>query len=153
MICHESSELSQLAHFSTGRARLDRKQVMALAFESALGATTGIIMVQLLRPRFAAALVIAAIIIASTTGTGWAFTQQMLGPNGYGNYDFNYSDPDHPATTGQSALPSDPNSPGLHFSIDHGQTSPFGGFQSGNRFDGNNGNPTDPRYYLQGNGN
>ncbi len=79
----------------------------------------------------------------------------MLSPGGNGNYNFNYSDPDHQATNGQSALPSDSNSPGLHFSIDHGQTSPFSGFQSGNRLDGHSGNPTDPGFYIQpqGNGN
>jgi hypothetical protein len=96
---------------------------------------------------------IAAVIIASTTASGWAFTQQMLSPGGYGNYNFNYSDPSHPTINSQSTLPSDSNSPGLHFSIEHGQTGPFSGFQSGNHSFGNGLSPTDPRYYIQGNGN
>lgn len=96
---------------------------------------------------------IAAAIIVSTTAPGWAFSQQMLGPGENGNYNFNYSDSDHQATTSQSTR-SDPNSPGFHFSIEQGQ-GPFSGFESGNRSFGNSGNPTDPRYYIQppGNGN
>jgi hypothetical protein len=92
---------------------------------------------------------IAAAIIASTTASGWAFTQQMLTP-GNGNYDFNYTDPNHPNAPGQSALPSDPNSSGLRFSIEHGETTPFSGFQSGNRsFGGSGSDPTSPGYYIQ----
>jgi hypothetical protein len=78
----------------------------------------------------------------------------MLVPGGNGNYDFNYSDPDHQVTTSQSTRPFDSNSPGFHFSIEQGQTGPFG-FQSGNHFDGHSGNATAPEYYIQpqGNGN
>jgi hypothetical protein len=114
-----------------------------------------IIMIRFVRLRFAAVAMIAAAIIASTTAPGWAFTQQMLAPGGNGNYNFNYSDPDHPGTGGQNALPSDPNSPGFHFGIDQGQSGPFSGFQSGNHSFGNRSDPTDPRYYIQppGNGN
>jgi hypothetical protein len=109
-----------------------------------------IIMIRFVRLRFAAVSMIAAAIIASTTAPGWAFTQQMLDLGGNGNYNFNYSDPAHPATSGLNALPSDPNSPGLHFSIDRGQTTgPFSGFQSGDHSFGNRSDPTDPRYYIQ----
>jgi hypothetical protein len=103
---------------------------------------------------------IAAAIIAWTTASGWAFTQQMLSPGGNGNYNFNYTDPDHPNTTSQSPRPSDSSGPVFQFNIERGETGQFG-FQNGNRFDSNSGNhsfgnssnPTDPRYYLQGNGN
>jgi hypothetical protein len=112
-----------------------------------------IIMVRFMRLRFAAVPMIAAAIIVSTTASGWAFSQQMLGPGGNGNYNFNYSDPDHQTSTSQSTPPSDSNGPGLHFSIEHGQTAPFSGFQSGNRSFGNSGNPTAPEYYIQPPGN
>ena len=95
---------------------------------------------------------IAAATIALTTASAWAFSQQTLGPGGNGNYNFNYTDPDHPGTSSQSTLPSDPNSPGLHFSIEHGQTAPFSGFQGGNRSFGNSGDPTSPGYYIQPSG-
>jgi hypothetical protein len=110
-------------------------------------------MVRFVQLRLAAIPVIAAAIIASSTVSGWAFSQQTLGPGANGNYDFNYSDPDHPATNGLSTLPSDPNSPGFHFSIDQGQNAPFSGFQSGNHSFGNSASPTSPGYYIQhGNG-
>jgi hypothetical protein len=114
-----------------------------------------IIMVRFVRLQFAAVPMIAAGIIASTTSSGWAFTQQMLGSGENGNYNFNYSDPDHQGTTSQSTSPFDSNGPGFHFHIEQGQTGPFSGFQSGNHFDGHSGNPTDPEYYIQprGNGN
>jgi len=95
----------------------------------------------------------AAAIIVSTTAAGWAFSQQTLTPPANGNYNFNYSDPDHPASTGQSTLPSDSNSPGFHFSIEQGQSTPFSGFQNGNRSFDNSASPTSPQYYLHGNGN
>jgi hypothetical protein len=112
-------------------------------------------MLRYVRLWFATVPVIAAAIIASTTASGWAFTQQMLEPGANGNYNFNYSDPDHETTTGQSTSPSDSNGPGLHFSIEHGQTGPFSGFQSGNHSLGNGSDPTAPGYYIQpqGNGN
>jgi hypothetical protein len=106
-------------------------------------------MVRFVRPRFAAVPLIAAAIIAVTTASGWAFTQQMLGTGENGNYNFNYTPPDHPATSGLSASPFDSNSSRFHFSIESGQTSPFSGFQSGNHSLGNSGNPTDPKYYIQ----
>src|SRR5271154_7072795 len=109
-------------------------------------------MARTVRIRFAAIAMIAAAIIASTTASGWAFSQQTLGPGESGNYNFNYSDPDHQTTT--STRPSDSNSPGFHFSVQQGQTGPFG-FQSGNRSFGNSGNATAPDYYSRppGNGN
>ena len=107
-------------------------------------------MVRFVRLRFAAELMIAAAIIASTTASGWAFSQQTLGPGENGNYNFNYSDPDHQATTSQSTRPSDSNAQGFHFSIEQGS-----GFQSGNHFFGNGSNATAPDYYSRplGNGN
>jgi hypothetical protein len=142
-----------LADFNR-RVCLDPKQVMALASNRRFGADVGIIiMVRFVRLRFAAVPMIAAAIIASTTASGWAFSQQTLTPPANGNYNFNYSDPDHPATSGQSTLPSDPNSSGFHFSVEQGQTAPFSGFQSGNRSFNNSADPTSPQYYLRGNGN
>ena len=107
-------------------------------------------MAQFVQLRFAAVAIIAVAIIASMATSGWAFSQQTLGTGDNGNYNFNYSDPSHPGTTSPSTLPSDSNSPGFHFSIDHGQTAPFSGFQSGNHSFGNSSDPTSPGYYLQG---
>jgi hypothetical protein len=111
----------------------------------------GIIMVRFVRLRFAAVAMIAAAIIAATTASGWAFSQQMISPDANGNYNFNYTDPNHSATTSQSAHPSESNSQGFHFSIEHGQTGPFGGFQSGNNFFGNSGNDRPPELNPLGN--
>jgi hypothetical protein len=127
---------------------------MALPSNRHLGADAGIIiMVRSVRLRFAAIAIIAAATIASTTASGWAFSQQTLTPPANGNYNFNYSDPDHPASSGQSTLPSDSNGSGFHFSIEQGQAAPFSGFQSGNHSFGNNPSPTSPEYYLQQRGN
>src|SRR6202050_4419611 len=91
---------------------------MALVFPPALGgADVGIIMARSVPVRFAAVAMIAAAIIASTTASGWAFTQQMLSTGENGNYNFNYSDPDHQATTSQSTSPFNSNSPGLQLKI------------------------------------
>jgi hypothetical protein len=111
----------------------------------------GIIMVGYVRLRFAAIPAIAAAMIAATTASGWAFSQQTLGPGESGNYNFNYTDPNRQATPG--TRPSDSNSSGFHFSVQQGQTGPFG-FQSGSHF-GNSGNATAPDYYARplGNGN
>ena len=131
---------------------LDPTQVAALACERCFGgADMGIIMVRFVRLRFAAVAMIAAAIIAATTASGWAFSQQMISPDANGNYNFNYTDPKHPATTSQSAHPSESNSLGFHFSIEHGQTAPFGGFQSGNSFFGNSGNDRPPELTPLGN--
>jgi hypothetical protein len=75
----------------------------------------------------------------------------MLGPGDNGNYNFNYSDPAHQATTSQSTPQSDPNSPGFHFSVQSGQTGPFSGFQSGNHSFDNSGDPTAPYFHPPGN--
>jgi hypothetical protein len=113
----------------------------------------GIIMARFARPRFAAVPMVAAAIIVSTITSGWAFSQQTLGPGGNGNYNFNYSDPNHQAATSKSAPSTDSNAPGFHFSVEGGQTGPFGGFQSGNHFFDNGGNATSPYYHPPGNGN
>lgn len=104
-------------------------------------------MVRFIPLHWSAAPMIAAAIIASTTAPGWALSQQMLSPGESGNYNFNYSDPNHQATTSQST-PTDPNSSGLHFSIEQGQMG-FGDFQSGDRSLGNSGDPTNPNFYIQ----
>lgn len=111
-------------------------------------------MVRFVLIRVAAVPMIAAAMIAATTASGWAFSQQILGSGANGNYNFNYSDPDHPATTSQSTPPSDSNGPKFHFSIEQGQTGSFSGFQSGNHFFGNSDNAA-PDYYSRplGNGN
>ena len=106
-------------------------------------------MVRFVRLRFAAVAMIAAAIIAATTASGWAFSQQTISPDANGNYNFNYTDPNHP--TSQSAHPSESNSLGFHFSVEHGQTGPFGGFQSGNNFFGNSGNDRPPEMTPLGN--
>ena len=98
--------------------------------------------------RFAAVPLIAGAIIALTTASVWAFSQQTLGAGG--NYNFNYGDPDDKAKLGESKDKSDSNSSGFHFSIERGQAEPFG-FHS---FGGSS-NPTPPDYYSRplGNGN
>jgi hypothetical protein len=102
-------------------------------------------MVRFVGLRFATIPMIAAAAIGSTTASAWAFSQQMLGPTGDGNYNFNYSDPAHPATS-QSTPPSDSSVPGFHLSIEHGQTGPFSGFQSDNHLFDNSGKSMAPDY-------
>ncbi len=74
--------------------------------------------------RFAAAPLIAAGIIVFTTAAASAFSQQTLTPNG--NYNFNYGPLDDKAELKDSADKSNPVSPVFHFSIQRGQTGPFG---------------------------
>jgi hypothetical protein len=73
------------------------------------------------RPWLVAVPLIAGAMIALTTASSWAFTQQILTPNG--NYDFNYGSLDK---SDKSTNKPDPDSPGLHFSIERGQMGPFG---------------------------
>jgi hypothetical protein len=96
------------------------------------------------RPRlvavpFIAGTIVALTIVALTTTSVWAFTQQILLPNG--NYNFNYGPSDDKDKSDKSTNKFDPNSPGFHFSIEHGQTAPFG-FRS---FGGDS-NATPPDY-------
>jgi hypothetical protein len=100
------------------------------------------------RLRLAAVPFVAGAIIALTTASGWAFTQQTLNPNG--NYNFNYGDPDDKAKFSTSPNKSDSNTSGFHFSIERGQTGPFG-FHSF----GGDGTATPPEPYATplGNGN
>jgi hypothetical protein len=108
---------------------LDPKQLAALASDRCFGgADVGIIMARFVRLRFAAVAMIAAAIIAATTASGWAFSQQTISPDANGNYNFNYTDPNHQPSTSQSAHPSESNGLGFHFSVEHGQAGPFGGF-------------------------
>jgi hypothetical protein len=83
----------------------------------------GIIMVKQLR--LAAVPLIAGAMLTLTTASGWAFSQQTVGTDGAGNYNFNYGLPDDKAALSNSQK-SDSNSSGLHFSIERGQTGPFG---------------------------
>jgi hypothetical protein len=78
------------------------------------------------RMRFAVVPFIAGAVVALTTASAWAFTQQMLNPNG--NYNFDYGPLDGKAKSGESTNNSDPNKPGFHFGIEGGQqtTSPYG---------------------------
>jgi hypothetical protein len=110
-------------------------------------------MARFVRLRFAAVPMIAAAAIASTTTSGWAFSQQTLFPGGNGNYNFNYTDPNHP-TANPSTPSSDSNGSGLHFNVE-GQTGTFGGFQGGSRFfdNSNSSNTTAPYFHPPGNGN
>ena len=92
--------------------------------------------------RFAAVPLITGAIIALTTASVWAFSQQTLGPNG--NYNFNYGDPDDKAKFGESTNKSDSNSSGFHFYIERSQPGQFGlhGF-------GDSSNTTPPDYFSQ----
>jgi hypothetical protein len=74
--------------------------------------------------RFVAVPLMAGAIIALTTASVRAFTQQTVQPNG--NYNFNYGDPDDKAKLNGSTDKSDPNSSGFQFSVEQGQTGPFG---------------------------
>jgi hypothetical protein len=76
------------------------------------------------RLRLVAVPFIAGTTAALTTTSGWAFTQQTLLPNG--NYNFNYGPLDDKDISDKSTNKSDPNSPGFHFSVERGQTGPFG---------------------------
>lgn len=100
------------------------------------------------RSGLAAVPFIAGAIIALTTASAGAFTQQTLNPNG--NYNFNYGDPDDKAKFGESPNKSDSNSPGFHFSIEHGQTGQFGFHSFGGD---NNAAPPVPYSRPLGNGN
>jgi hypothetical protein len=94
------------------------------------------------RLRLAAVALIAGAIIALTTASVWAFSQETLSPNG--NYNFNYGDSDDKAKLGESTNKSDSNSSSFHFSIERSQTGPFGfhGF-------GDSTNPTPPDPYFR----
>jgi len=70
---------------------------------------------------------VAGTIIALTTTSVWAWTQQTVAPNGNGNYNFNYGPLDDKNKSGDSTNKSDPNSPGFHFGVQQGQS---GGFHS-----------------------
>jgi hypothetical protein len=108
-------------------------------------------MARFVRLRFAAAAMIAAATIAATTAPSWAFTQQTVNPEANGNYNFNYTDPNHPNFSSQSS-PSDPSTSGFHLNIEQNPSGPFG-FQGGNRFNnGGSNNVTSPNYYIQPSG-
>lgn len=97
------------------------------------------------RSLLVAVLFVAGAIIALTTGPVWAFTQQTVTPNG--NYNFNYGALDDKSKSGDSTNKSDPNSPGFHFNVQHGES---GGFRSFGGSD-NNSSPSQPYYRTFGN--
>jgi hypothetical protein len=72
--------------------------------------------------------VIAGTTIALTTTSVWAWTQQAVSPNG--NYNFNYGPLDDKSKSGDSTNKSDPNSPGFHFGVQHGESGGFHSFGS-----------------------
>ncbi len=89
---------------------------------------------------------IAGTMVALTTAAAWAFSQQTLPA---GNYDFNYGSLNDKDKSNKSWDKSDPNSPGLHFSIQGGQRSP-----SGFRSFGSDNSPGPPDFSRPvGNGN
>lgn len=91
-----------------------------------------------------AVVVVAGTIIALTTDSVWAFTQQTLTPNG--NYDFNYGPLDEKSKSGDSTNKSDPNSPGFHFNVQQDESQGFHSF-GGDR----NARPPDPYFRTFGN--
>jgi hypothetical protein len=99
------------------------------------------------RLRRAAVPFIAGAIIALSTASGWAFTQETLNPNG--NYNFNYGPLDNKSKFNDSTNKSDSNGPSFHFSIDHGQSG-YSGFHS---FGSDNSKPPEPYAQPLGNGN
>jgi hypothetical protein len=78
------------------------------------------------RFRLAAVAFIAAAIIALTTASGWAFSQQTVVPNG--NYNFDYGAADNKSKFGDSTNKSDPNSPGFHLNVERNESPGFRGF-------------------------
>jgi hypothetical protein len=88
--------------------------------------------------------VIAGAIIALTTTSLRAWTQQPVTPNG--NYNFNYGSLDDKSKSGDSTNKSDPNSPGFHFGIQQDQSGPFHSFGGDS-----NASPPQPYYRTFGN--
>jgi len=97
--------------------------------------------------QLAATPLIAGAIVVLTTAAALAFSQQTIAPNG--NYNFDYGPLDGKTKSDDSTNKSDPNSPGLHFSIQGGQTGQFG-LRS---FGGSNDPPPVPYTTPLGNGN
>jgi hypothetical protein len=97
--------------------------------------------------RFAAAPLIAGGIIVLTTAAASAFSQQTVAPNG--NYNFDYGPLDGKTKFDDRTNKSDPSSPGFHFSVQGGQTGPFGLHS----FGGSNDTPPEPYARPLGNGN
>ena len=91
----------------------------------------------------------AAGILLSSGASAWAFSQQIVSPNG-GNYSF--GDPDKQPTTSdnnsssQGAKPFGSNGPVMQFGIQQGPMSTFG---QSNRYN----TPADPYYRSLQNGN
>ena len=88
--------------------------------------------------------VIAGTTIALTTTSVLAWTQQDVSPNG--NYNFNYGPLDDKSKSGDSTNKSDPNSPGFHFDVQHGESGGFRSFGGGG-----NAPPSQPYFRTFGN--
>jgi hypothetical protein len=90
----------------------------------------------MLKPlRIVAVPLIAGGIVALTTASAWAISQQVLTPNG--NYDFNYGSPDDKAKF-DSTNKSNSNTPGFHFSVEPSQPGSFGFHNFNDRSNSNN---------------
>ena|ERR1700744_541738 len=99
------------------------------------------------RMRFAVIPLVAGALVAMATVSASAFTQETLYPNG--NYNFNFGPLDgKDKSSAFTTKPDDPNSPGLHFSVQ-------GGNQLGSGFRSFNGDdkPDVPGSRPIGNGN
>ncbi len=97
------------------------------------------------RPWLLAVPFIAGAIIALTTDPVWAFTQQILTPNG--NYNFNYGPLDSDKSkSDDNTNKSDANSPGFHFGVGQSESDGFHTF-GGSR----NASPPDPYFRTFGN--
>jgi hypothetical protein len=86
--------------------------------------------------------VIAGVVLALTTSSVWAWTQQTVTPNG--NYNFDYGPLDDKGKSGDSTNKSDPNSPGFHFGVQQGQSGQFHSF-------GEDAHPPQPYFRTFGN--
>ncbi len=109
----------------------------------------GVMMLRLTHLRFTAAVLIAAAAVSLSAASAWAFSQENLQSGGTGSAAI--ADPDDQFTNGgQGAHLFGPNGPTLQFGVQQGPSSPFGGFQDNDHY---NGSPPDPYYRPLGNGN
>ena len=88
--------------------------------------------------------VIAGAIIALTTTSVWAWTQQTTTPNG--NYNFDYGPLDDKSKSGDSTNKFDLHSPGFHFGVQQGPSGRFHSFGGDS-----NASPSQPYFRTFGN--
>jgi hypothetical protein len=107
-------------------------------------------MLRLIQLRLAVGLA-AAGILSLTAASAWAFSQEVVGAGGAGNYTF--TDPDNHLTdpdshnSGQSTQPFGSNGPVVQFGVQQGPVTTFG------RSNGYNTSTPDPYYRPLVNGN